>query len=250
MAYSEIMQKDYNKTVETLEVINKQRNLIFDENHKKDVEVKAANLKFEALEHVVYNERAINTKLKDRLNEAEIDFETLSRRVTTNSEMDSIQVEALEAKCIGMYKQYISEQRQKKQWSDSYQREYTQHLAVGVELKKMEGSFQEEVSRNHDLKKDIDNLKKANNEVQRLLDSVTDEKVDFMAKLERKNREIESAKLVLNNFEAHNEAYIKKLKDHGNALSEKLARMHDSKQMEIEDYTARCLMNVEKVGIK
>jgi len=57
------------------------------------------------------------------------------------------------------------------------------------------------------------------------LDLIKDEKIDLLTKVDRKNNEIESVKLTLNNLENHNEGYVKKLRSFSNKLLEKIKRM-------------------------
>lgn len=241
------MAKDYDKCVKTLEDVNRQRNLIFDENHKKDEEVKAIKIVLKDLEHKFYNEQALSTSLKERLEENEVEYETMSRRETANAEMAAIQIAALESKYLGMYKRLKTEEKQKKQFADSYQEEFTKHLHDEVELKKAEGTLKGQQLRNKELQNDMNALNDKYTEVQRQLDLIKDEKIDLLAKVERKNNELDATKSTLRNIESHNGAYMKKLRDHANALSQKLKRMDDFKQMEIEDYSTKCYQLLEKV---
>lgn len=242
------MEKDYNNSVKTLEDVNRQRNLIFDENHKKDEEVKAIKLQLKDLEHKYYNEQALSTSLRERLEENEIEYETMSRRETANSEMAAIQIAALESKYLGMYKRLKTEEKQKKQFADSYQEEFTKHLHDEVELKKAEGTLKGQLHRNKELQNEMNNLNDKYTEAQRQLDLIKDEKIDLLAKVERKNNELDSTKSTLQNIETHNAAYIKKLREHAKVLTQNLKRMDDFKQMEIEDYSTRCLRFLQKVS--
>ena len=60
-----------------------------------------------------------------------------------------------------------------------------------------------------------------------------------MAKIERKNTEIEAQKLTVKNVELHNEAYIKKLRGLANEQFDKIKKVEMIKQMEIEDLSSK-----------
>ena len=60
-----------------------------------------------------------------------------------------------------------------------------------------------------------------------------------MAKIERKNTEIEAQKLTVKNIELHNEAYIKKLRGLANEQFDKIKKVEMIKQMEIEDISSK-----------
>ena len=61
------------------------------------------------------------------------------------------------------------------------------------------------------------------------LDKIKDEKIDLLKKVERKNIEIESTKMTMENIEKHNGVYVKKLREFNNEMHSKASRMNDVK---------------------
>lgn len=154
----DIISKDYDKTIKTLEEINKSRNKVNDENINLENQLKHLKSDMEALSHNLYNEEALCKKLQERCREVEEENENLARRETANSQMAEIQISALESKYLGMFKKFKQEQKLKNKWIQSYQEEYNNHLKDEVELKKSNGAFQGQLQRNNELQSVNKNL--------------------------------------------------------------------------------------------
>lgn len=85
------------------------------------------------------------------MKDAEAEYENLARVETSNAQMSEIQIASLEEKYMAMFKKYKSEQKLKNQWMQSYQMEYNNRLKEEVELRKAEGSYKGQLSRNNEL---------------------------------------------------------------------------------------------------
>ena len=170
------VKKDYDKSVQTLEEINKARNEVFDDNHKKDKQIKQLSSDVEDLTHKLYNEQMLTERLQQRLKDLEVEYENLSRIETANSQMSTIQIAALESKYLGMYKKFKGEQKLKNNWIQNYQEQYNKSLQNEIDLKQLEVNFSGQTNRNKDLESTIAELEYKIIDLERRLDLVADEK--------------------------------------------------------------------------
>lgn len=65
--HHQIIKDDYDKTCDTLEEINKSRNSLFDEVNSKNTKINDLNRQIESLDHLLYQEKSLATKLQERL---------------------------------------------------------------------------------------------------------------------------------------------------------------------------------------
>ena len=221
---------------------------MFDEGHSKDETIKSQAAAIEEYEHKLYNESMVNKRLQERLRYTEIEYENLSRVETTNSEMSAIQIGALEQKYLGMFKKFKNEQKLKNEWLHSYQEEYSSHLQGEVQYKDLQVQLQDYKNKRNELLSKINDMEQTIAELRLKIEQTNDEKYDLLAKVDRKNTEIESTKLTLKNIEQHNDNYIKRLREFGNDMKKKVAKAVDVKQMEVEDLNCRLLYLYNKVN--
>lgn len=162
--------------------------------------------------------------------------------------MSAIQISALESKYLAMFKKYKAEQKLKNKWVQSYQNEYNQNLQHEIELKRSEVNLLGFKDRNRDLLKNNEELTARIQVTETQNETLKDEKSDLLAKLERKNRELESTKMTLENVESHNEQYTRQLRGHIATAVKRANTVESIKQMEIEDYVMQIIRMEAKIN--
>ena len=188
------LKENYEKTSKILEDVNKSRNKLFDEVNQNQSKIADINREKEGLEHIIFQEKALTKKLQDRLSEQEDEYEKLSRIETSNAQMSAIQISALESKYLAMFKKHKSEEKLKNKWVQSYQKEYNQNLQNDIELKQAEANRNTILDKNKELKNLNEDLSTRIQVMETQAETLQDEKADLLAKVERKNLEIEGHK--------------------------------------------------------
>jgi len=231
----EAMQKDYKNSIKALEQVNKTRNAYFDELQVNAEKYKTLTIQKETVDHQLYNEKALFTNLQQRLKDVEVEFEDQTRKETANSELAVAQILNLEEKHMAMLNRYKKETLMKSNWAQSYQREYNERMKLEIENKQLLGNLNGQENRNLDLQSNNDELTDRIRDLERRLDLVKDEKYDLLCKIERKNNQLESHKLTMDNLESHNETYTRKLRKLTNERVLKEKHATEILQMEVED---------------
>ena len=240
----DVHKADYEKTIQILDEVNKARNKLFDEINVKNKKIEQMTKNEEDLNHWLYQSKALVKKLQDRLKDVEIEFEQLSRKDTSNSQMSSIQISSLESKYLAMFKKFKNEQKLKAKWVQSYQNEYTQNLQKDIELKKAEVNRQAYAEKHKELTSFNKDLNVRVHVAETKLDTLNEERRDLMAKIERKNLELDSCRGALKSFDEHKDMYIKRLRTLTDEKIHEAKTIESIKQMEVEDLTMK-IVNLE-----
>ncbi|CAI2370996.1 unnamed protein product [Moneuplotes crassus] len=237
----DLIKKDYDSTIKSLEEINRQRNKLEDKVMIGEKRAKEATQEIEQYKKNLYNLKAHSEGLQLKLRDLEEEFQTVCRRETANAEMSEIQIASLENKYLGMFKKYEEEQKKKNEWIRTYRRRHKEHLENEVKLKKAEGEFQEQITKNVELQSDNEAMKSEIYDWEKKYELLKNEKIDLLTKMDRKKNEMDSLKLTHENLEKHNSEYIKRLRDINRELLKKSGEIENIKQMEVEDLTTQCL---------
>ena len=230
-----VIKKDYEDSITTLKDVNHERNRLQDELWTQKNKANDLRNELQDKDELMARERKYITKLKGKLERAEIAADALGVQRATIKEEAEIDKKLLYQRIGELTEKVDRESYNRDNWMKKYEDEYKGHLETAAALNQMKI---QSADQNHELEEARYALKNAEKQEQKLeggQNELQEQVNELLREKESISRENATQHRLIDTMEKQHREYIARLRREYLTVESKVLSKVDQKEMECED---------------